>query len=51
MVLRRLLLAASIVAVTPIVADAQIYAWRDATGKLVLSDVPKDKSARTYAVP
>ncbi len=51
MMLRRFLLAAAIVGLTPVGAYAQIYAWRDATGKLVLSDVPKDKSARTYAVP
>jgi soluble lytic murein transglycosylase-like protein len=31
-------------------AQAQIYAWRDASGNLVLSDTPKDPSAKTYAV-
>jgi soluble lytic murein transglycosylase-like protein len=34
----------------PARAEAQIYAWRDAGGNLVLSDRPKDPSARTYAV-
>ena len=34
----------------PTVAYAQIYAWRDAAGNLVLSDKPKDPSAKTYAV-
>lgn len=32
-------------------AQAQIYAWRDAAGNLVLSDQPKDPSAKTYSVP
>lgn len=31
-------------------ADAQIYAWRDHQGRLVLSDRPVD-GARTYSVP
>jgi soluble lytic murein transglycosylase-like protein len=35
---------------TPIVAHAQIYAWRDASGNLVLSDKAKDPSAKTYAI-
>jgi soluble lytic murein transglycosylase-like protein len=48
---RKLLLAAVLCALTPSMAAAQIYAWRDATGNLVLSDKPKDPSARTYAVP
>lgn len=34
----------------PAAADAQIYAWRDAAGNLVLSDRAKDPSARTYGV-
>jgi soluble lytic murein transglycosylase-like protein len=32
-------------------AQAQIYAWRDANGTLVLSDRKLDTSARTYEVP
>ena len=34
-------------------AAAQIYSWRDADGKLVLSDKPRRIAARstTYAVP
>jgi soluble lytic murein transglycosylase-like protein len=47
---RRLLLAAALCVLTPSVADAQIYAWRDAAGNLVLSDKPKDPSAKTYLV-
>jgi soluble lytic murein transglycosylase-like protein len=34
----------------PAPAHAQIYAWRDAAGHLVMSDRPKDPSARTFAV-
>ena len=32
------------------VAHAQIYAWRDTAGNLVLSDKAKDPSAKTYAL-
>jgi soluble lytic murein transglycosylase-like protein len=35
----------------PAAADAQIYAWRDASGQLVLSDRKLDGAATTYAVP
>lgn len=47
---RSLLFAAVCLAfATP--ADAQIYSWRDADGKLVLSDVPRDGAqSTTYAV-
>lgn len=48
--LRRVLTAALLIACTPLAASAQIYAWRDASGQLVLSDRPKDASAKTYAV-
>ena len=34
----------------PAVASAQIYAWRDASGNLVLSDKAKDPSARSYSL-
>jgi soluble lytic murein transglycosylase-like protein len=44
------LLLASGLAV-PAVAEAQIYAWRDAAGTLVLSTEPKDPSAQVYLVP
>jgi soluble lytic murein transglycosylase-like protein len=47
---RTLLLAVALCALTPSLAHAQIYAWRDAAGNLVLSDQPKDPSAKTYAV-
>jgi soluble lytic murein transglycosylase-like protein len=36
--------------VTPVAANAQIYAWRDGAGNLVLSDKKKDASAKTYAI-
>ena len=39
-----------VLALTPTPASAQIYVWRDAGGNMVLSDRPKDPSARTYAV-
>lgn len=34
----------------PAAAEAQIYSWRDADGRLVLSDRPLGKVARTFAV-
>jgi soluble lytic murein transglycosylase-like protein len=34
----------------PVTASAQIYAWRDANGVLVLSDQAKDPSAKTYSI-
>jgi soluble lytic murein transglycosylase-like protein len=37
-------------AAVPGAVEAQIYVWHDAAGNLVLSDKPKDPSARTYAV-
>jgi soluble lytic murein transglycosylase-like protein len=46
-----LLLAACALLLWPIEAEAQIYAWRDANGTLVLSDRKLDASATTYAVP
>jgi soluble lytic murein transglycosylase-like protein len=47
---RSLVAAAALCALTPSLAHAQIYAWRDASGRLVLSDRPKDPSAQVYAV-
>ena len=48
--LRAAFWAAFLAVVTPAAAQAQIYAWRDAAGNLVLSDKKKDGSAQTYAV-
>jgi soluble lytic murein transglycosylase-like protein len=42
--------AAVLALLTPVAAHAQIYAWRDEAGNLVLSDKKKDPSARTYSV-
>ena len=51
MLLRTLLLAAVAALAWPSQADAQIYAWRDGSGNLVLSDRRLDPGAMTYAVP
>jgi soluble lytic murein transglycosylase-like protein len=51
MPVRVLLLAALAGFAWPNQADAQIYAWRDAGGTLVLSDRRLDPGAVTYAVP
>ena len=47
---RRLVAVAALGLLTPSMAHAQIYSWRDASGRLVLSDKPKDPSAKVYAV-
>jgi len=47
----RLLLAAIFVLAATTDGLAQIYAWRDAHGTLVLSDRKADPTATTYAVP
>jgi soluble lytic murein transglycosylase-like protein len=47
---RYLAAAALLSALTPTPAQAQIYSWKDAAGRLVLSDTPKDSSAKVYAV-
>jgi len=44
------LLAAAALLLCPVTASAQIYAWRDASGNLVLSDQAKDPSAKSYAL-
>jgi soluble lytic murein transglycosylase-like protein len=51
MLIRALLVAACAVFLWPVPADAQIYAWRDANGTLVLSDRKLAAGATTYAVP
>src|SRR5688572_31966804 len=51
MIARSLLIAAFAAIAWPSQADAQIYAWRDAGGNLVLSDRRLDAAATTYAVP
>jgi len=47
---RSLVAAAALALLTPSLVQAQIYSWRDASGRLVLSDTPRDGSAKVYAV-
>lgn len=51
MLIRSVLMAASVALAWPTQAAAQIYAWRDDSGTLVLSDRRLDADATTYAVP
>jgi soluble lytic murein transglycosylase-like protein len=51
MLIRATFLAALVAVLCPALAEAQIYAWRDANGTLVLSDRKLDAGAATYAVP
>jgi len=46
-----LLLALVTALLSPLPANAQIYAWRDVNGTLVLSDRKLDEGAMTYGVP
>src|SRR4051794_39408304 len=48
--LRTLLAAAALCLLTPSLAQAQLYSWRDVNGRLIISDRPQDPAARTYAV-
>ena len=48
---RRVLALAALTAAWPVQADAQIYAWRDPAGNLVLSDRRGDHNAVSYEVP
>jgi soluble lytic murein transglycosylase-like protein len=50
-VTRALLLAVLTAVLTPLPASAQIYAWRDVHGTLVLSDRKLSDGAMTYTVP
>lgn len=49
--LRRIFALAALSLAWPLQVDAQIYAWRDASGNLVLSDRRLDDTAVTYNVP
>jgi soluble lytic murein transglycosylase-like protein len=51
MVTRTVVALILVVLAWPGQAEAQIYAWRDANGNLVLSDRRPDTAATTYAVP
>jgi soluble lytic murein transglycosylase-like protein len=48
--LRLALASAALCVLTPSLAHAQLYSWRDASGRLIISDSPKNPAARTYAV-
>ena len=48
--LRILLAAVALCALTPSLAQAQLYSWKDANGRLIISDRPQDPTAKTYAV-
>lgn len=47
---RSILLTAALCALTPTLAQAQLYSWHDVAGRLVISDRPQNPLARTYAV-
>jgi soluble lytic murein transglycosylase-like protein len=47
---RTALLATLLLALTPSLAHAQLYSWKDASGRLIISDTPKDSAAKVYAV-
>ena len=47
---RTVLLAALLCALTPSLAHAQLYSWRDANGRLIISDTQKNPAAKTYGV-
>src|SRR3954469_10608372 len=47
---RSVLLAALLCALTPALAQAQLYSWKDASGRLIISDQPRDPAAKTYLV-
>jgi len=47
---RTFLAAAALCVLTPSLAQAQLYSWKDADGRLIISDRPQDPSAKTYAV-
>jgi len=47
--LRIALAAVALCLVTPSLAQAQLYSWRDTSGRLIISDTPKNPSAKTVA--
>src|SRR5476651_2073739 len=49
--MRLLVLTIAAALLSPLAAHAQIYAWHDANGNMVLSDRKLDSSAVTYRVP
>jgi soluble lytic murein transglycosylase-like protein len=51
MLVRTFLLVTCVALLWPGQSDAQIYAWRDANGNMVLSDRKLEPQARTFEVP
>jgi soluble lytic murein transglycosylase-like protein len=47
---RTALLATLLCALTPSLAQAQLYSWKDASGRLFISTTPKDSTAKVYPV-
>jgi soluble lytic murein transglycosylase-like protein len=47
--LRIALAAAALCLLTPSLAQAELYSWRDGSGRLIISDSPKNPSAKTVA--
>src|SRR5262245_46442102 len=47
---RPVLLAAALCALTPSLAQAQLYSWKDDSGRLIISDQPRTAEAKTYLV-
>jgi soluble lytic murein transglycosylase-like protein len=48
--LRITLSAIALCVLTPALAHAQLYSWKDPSGRLIISDTPKDPSAKAYSV-
>ena len=48
--LRITLSALALCVLTPALAHAQLYSWKDASGRLIISDRPQDAAAKTYSV-
>jgi soluble lytic murein transglycosylase-like protein len=44
------LVATLLCALTPSLAQAQLYSWKDASGRLIISDTPRDSAAKVYPV-
>jgi soluble lytic murein transglycosylase-like protein len=47
---RRALLATVLCALTPSLAHAQLYSWKDGSGRLIVSDRPQDPAAKTLGI-
>ena len=48
---QKALLATLLCVFTPSLAHAQLYSWKDASGRLVISDRKNDPAAQTYSQP